>query len=149
MKRRSPAARLARALLILVLGAALASVAAVTALRWLPVPVTAFMVQERIASRAAGTPLHQRHAWVAWPRISRHAALAVIAAEDQNFLLHHGFDFHAIENRNLSIDIASPVQASVIVASYTCRITRRSPARFRASGKWGFRAATSRGSTCH
>ena len=68
-----------------------------TALRWLPVPVTAFMVQERIASRAAGTPLHQRHAWVAWPRISRHAALAVIAAEDQNFLLHHGFDFHAIE----------------------------------------------------
>jgi monofunctional biosynthetic peptidoglycan transglycosylase len=37
------------------------------------------------------------HDWVAWPEISRHAAVAVIAAEDQHFLEHGGFDFKAID----------------------------------------------------
>jgi monofunctional biosynthetic peptidoglycan transglycosylase len=34
---------------------------------------------------------------VPWSKISRHAAIAVIAAEDQKFLVHDGFDFDAIE----------------------------------------------------
>jgi monofunctional biosynthetic peptidoglycan transglycosylase len=34
---------------------------------------------------------------VPWSRISRQAALAVIAAEDQKFLRHDGFDFESIE----------------------------------------------------
>ncbi len=32
-----------------------------------------------------------------WTQISRHAAVAVIAAEDQKFLVHGGFDFASIE----------------------------------------------------
>jgi monofunctional biosynthetic peptidoglycan transglycosylase len=97
MRRRSLAARIARAAAIAVLGAAVASVLVVAGFRWLPVPVTAFMVQERLAARAADAALQQRHRWVPWAGISRHAALAVIAAEDQKFLLHDGFDFQAIE----------------------------------------------------
>jgi monofunctional biosynthetic peptidoglycan transglycosylase len=78
------------------LGVAVASVLVVAALRWLPVPVTAFMAGERFAAHA-GQPLDQRHQWVPWQRISRHAAVAVIAAEDQKFLVHDGFDFEQIE----------------------------------------------------
>jgi monofunctional biosynthetic peptidoglycan transglycosylase len=44
-----------------------------------------------------------RYQWTDWARISPHAAIAVIAAEDQLFRDHRGFDFHAITramNRN-------------------------------------------------
>jgi monofunctional biosynthetic peptidoglycan transglycosylase len=97
MKRRSLAARLARAVTTAVLSAAVASIVAVAGFRWLPVPMTAFMAVERMHARAGGEALLQQHAWVPWERISRHAAVAVIAAEDQKFLVHEGFDFEAIE----------------------------------------------------
>lgn len=97
MQRRSPAARFLRAAALALLAAAAASILAVAALRWLPVPATAFMLGERLAARAEGTPLDQRQDWVPWERISPHAAVAVIAAEDQKFLAHRGFDFAAIE----------------------------------------------------
>ena len=93
---RSLPARLVRWAVNTLLALAAASVLAVIAFRWLPVPSTAFMIGERLASRA-GPSLDQRHDWVPWPRISPHAAVAVIAAEDQMFLLHDGFDFAQIE----------------------------------------------------
>ena len=93
---RSRPARLVRWAVNTLLALAAASVLAVIAFRWLPVPTTAFMIGERLASRA-GPPLVQRHDWVPWPRISPHAGVAVIAAEDQMFLLHDGFDFAQIE----------------------------------------------------
>src|SRR5687768_5145851 len=95
MKRSLPA-RLARWATTAIVGAAVLSILAVAALRWLPVPVTAFMVGERCAARAAKSPLSQQHDWVPWARISPHAAAAVIASEDQKFLAHGGFDFEQI-----------------------------------------------------
>jgi monofunctional biosynthetic peptidoglycan transglycosylase len=62
---------------------------AILALRWLPPPTTAFML------RHAG-PLRQR--WVAWPEISPHVSVAVVAAEDQKFPHHHGFDLASISS---------------------------------------------------
>jgi monofunctional biosynthetic peptidoglycan transglycosylase len=97
MKRRSLPARLARWVAIALFASATASVVVVAGLRWLPVPITAFMMHERIAAGGDAAPLRQRHQWVPWSRISRHAAVAAIAAEDQKFLVHDGFDFEAIE----------------------------------------------------
>jgi monofunctional biosynthetic peptidoglycan transglycosylase len=37
------------------------------------------------------------HDWVPWPQISKQAAIAVIASEDQKFLGHQGFDLEAID----------------------------------------------------
>jgi len=93
---RSLPARLVRWAVHIFLALAAASVLAVIAFRWLPVPTTAFMIGERLAAKA-GPRLDQRHDWVPWPRISPHAAVAVIAAEDQMFLFHDGFDFAQIE----------------------------------------------------
>jgi monofunctional biosynthetic peptidoglycan transglycosylase len=97
MQRRSLAARILRTAAVAILASAAASIVAVAALRFLPVPLTAFMVGERLATRADGKPLDQQQDWVPWKRIAPYAAVAVIAAEDQKFPAHDGFDFEAIE----------------------------------------------------
>lgn len=97
MNRRSLPARLARWVMTAILGAAIASILVVAAFRWLPVPTTAFMIEERVAASRDGLTLAQQHDWVPWTQISLHAAVAAIAAEDQTFLVHGGFDFASIE----------------------------------------------------
>ena len=88
MTRRSWPARIARLLVIGLLSLTAGSVLIVAMFRWLPVPVTLFMLQDD------GPTAHD---WVAWQEISRHAAVAVIASEDQRFMAHGGFDFEAID----------------------------------------------------
>ena len=87
-----------RFVLWLAAGAVLLPVLLVLLLRWLPPPTSAFMLARHIerwrTQPAAATPL--RYQWVPWARISPQMPLAVIAAEDQNFFDHHGFDLEAI-----------------------------------------------------
>lgn len=98
MTRRSWPVRMLRMLAIAFLSVAAGSVLLVAVLRWLPVPVTSFMIHDYIAAsdekRAGNRPAHD---WIPWPEISKHAAVAVIAAEDQKFLGHQGFDLEAID----------------------------------------------------
>ncbi|WP_217807280.1 monofunctional biosynthetic peptidoglycan transglycosylase [Methylomagnum ishizawai] len=82
----------------LVLGFVLLTVASVALLRWLPPPITSFMLiaqAEAIAARR--TDFRLNYHWVDWDGISTSAKDAVIAAEDQGFFEHGGFDFQAIE----------------------------------------------------
>ena len=73
------------------------SVLAMVALRWLQPPTTAFMMQSRIeAYREGRTDFRLHQQWVDWEAISPHAGIAVVAAEDQRFPTHHGFDLEAI-----------------------------------------------------
>jgi monofunctional biosynthetic peptidoglycan transglycosylase len=91
-------ARLGRALLLAVAAWAAVTVAAVVAMRWVNPPTSAFMLRDRLGalfSRDAGYEF--RHDWRDWDQISRNAALAVVAAEDQQFPQHHGFDFKQID----------------------------------------------------
>jgi monofunctional biosynthetic peptidoglycan transglycosylase len=67
------------------------SVGAVVALRWIDPPTSAFMIRERFS-----TPV--RHHWVDWANTSAHIKVAVIAAEDQNFPVHYGFDLKSIND---------------------------------------------------
>lgn len=98
VKRRAGLLRRgARALLWLVLGALGGALCLVLALRWINPPTSAFMLGTRIAALAAGDRRYQTHyQWVDLERISPQAALAVIAAEDQLFPFHAGFDFKSI-----------------------------------------------------
>ena len=58
---------------------------------------TAFMEAglERLRARDSGARL--QHQWVPYGRVSAHLKRAVIAAEDQRFCEHSGFDLEAIE----------------------------------------------------
>ena len=66
-------------------------------LRWLRPLTSAFMLEERLAAWQAGdAPYHTDFRWVSLEQISPHAAIAVIASEDQQFPFHAGFDFDSI-----------------------------------------------------
>jgi monofunctional biosynthetic peptidoglycan transglycosylase len=58
-------------------------------------PTTAFMVARRL--EATG-PFVLKQQWVPLERVSANLQLAFIAAEDQKFPDHHGFDVEAIED---------------------------------------------------
>jgi monofunctional glycosyltransferase len=75
----------------------LASVLLVLLFRFISPPVSALMIERRIDSWSADGRYSPRYKWVRFEQIAPVMAVAVIAAEDQNFLQHHGFDWHAIE----------------------------------------------------
>jgi monofunctional biosynthetic peptidoglycan transglycosylase len=97
-RRRSLPSRLLRALLAAAVALLLALLGLLLAFRWVPVPLTAFMVRDRVGALVTRAPGYEfRHDWVPWERISPHAAVAVIAAEDQKFASHSGFDLESID----------------------------------------------------
>ena len=68
------------------------------ALRWIDPPFTAFMIESRMGALFSRQPGYEfRHEWRDWDRISKNAALAVVASEDQLFPDHNGFDFKQID----------------------------------------------------
>jgi monofunctional biosynthetic peptidoglycan transglycosylase len=97
-RRRSLPSRLLRAFLAAAAVLLLALLGLLVAFRWVPVPLTAFMVRDYVVAFATRAPGYEfSHDWVAWERISPHAAVAVIAAEDQKFASHAGFDLESID----------------------------------------------------
>lgn len=81
----------------------------VLALRWIDPPTSAFMLADDAAD--------VRYEWADGSRVSAQLKLAVIAAEDQRFFDHHGFDFKAInkalEERSRRVRGASTISQQV------------------------------------
>ncbi|HSC84647.1 MAG TPA: monofunctional biosynthetic peptidoglycan transglycosylase [Pseudomonas sp.] len=84
--------RLSKLLLWFAAGSALL----VLALRWIDPPGTALMVERKIESWVDGEPIDLQRSWRPWNELPDNLKIAVIAAEDQKFAEHHGFDFAAI-----------------------------------------------------
>jgi len=90
--------RLLRGLGLALAAWAVVTVGVVVALRWIDPPITSFMVLSRVAALMSDRPGYDfDYQWRDWGQISPNAALAVVAAEDQQFPLHHGFDFKQID----------------------------------------------------
>jgi monofunctional biosynthetic peptidoglycan transglycosylase len=82
-----------------VAGFGLVSLLLVLPLRWINPPVTSFMVQHWVAAWQEGRKRpYLYHEWVDWSGIAPVLPLAVVAAEDQRFPSHWGFDFTEIGN---------------------------------------------------
>lgn len=96
MKKASLLRRLIRGLLLVLSLLLLTAVATVLALRWVNPPTSAFMIAARIAAFQDSRPYRTDYRWVNLEGISPQAAIAVIAAEDQQFPFHMGFDFKSI-----------------------------------------------------
>ena len=73
------------------------SILSVILLRFLPVYVTPLMFIRTFQQLGSGESVVWHHHWVPLDEISPHLPVAVMASEDQRFLLHHGFDYDAIE----------------------------------------------------
>jgi len=73
------------------------SILLVLVFRWAPVPLSSLMFQRQLAASWRGEQSYRLvYTWVSLTRISLSAPLAVLAAEDQKFFDHNGFDFEAI-----------------------------------------------------
>ncbi|MFY0992540.1 monofunctional biosynthetic peptidoglycan transglycosylase [Halomonas sp. C05BenzN] len=87
-----PWRRAGRLLALVLLGFVGLSLLLVLLLRVVPVFGSMVMVERKVQSWIAREPIRIEHQWRARDALSDHAKLAVIAAEDQRFPLHRGFD---------------------------------------------------------
>ena len=93
LKRRNALKRFRRGLLAGLAASLLLCITPVIILRWVPPPTSAVMLQRILVQE------HEvDYQWVPLSQISPQAALAVVAAEDQKFPDHWGFDLKAIKN---------------------------------------------------
>ncbi|CAN1542881.1 monofunctional biosynthetic peptidoglycan transglycosylase [Flavobacteriaceae bacterium] len=65
--------------------------------KFVPVPITPLMVSRAVENKLAGKEMICNHDWVPIEKISKNLQKAVIASEDGTFLIHHGFDFTAMQ----------------------------------------------------
>lgn len=96
-KHRSVPRRVLFAFAKMAVGLVVLSVLAVLVLRFVPPVTSAFMVTryaEGVFGGHAYTAIDYR--WVNWKKISPQMPLAAVAAEDQKFPDHFGFDFEAM-----------------------------------------------------
>jgi monofunctional biosynthetic peptidoglycan transglycosylase len=77
-------------------GALALLVLCVLSLRWIDPFSSAFMLEARLSHLGGLPPYRTDYRWVNLEAISPHAAIAVIASEDQQFPFHTGFDFKSI-----------------------------------------------------
>lgn len=74
------------------------SVLWVVVLKVVPVWVTPLMLVRKVEASREGESTKIYHDWESYDNISKEAALAVVASEDQNFPNHWGFDFDQIQD---------------------------------------------------
>ena len=79
------------------IGCLLFSLLVVSLFKWVDPPITSFMIQNKLEAFRKKEKITLRREWADLKNISPSMQIAVIAAEDQNFSDHHGFDFEAIE----------------------------------------------------
>ncbi len=84
---------------LIILAVFIFSVDLVLCFRWIPPPTSAFMMQRRIQKLFNHEKkVAIRYRWVNRESISPWLPLAVVAAEDQKFPIHRGFDFESISD---------------------------------------------------
>lgn len=82
---------------------AMASFLQVAVLRFVDPPFTAFMLARQVEAWGAGElGFRVAYDWRDLERISPSLPVAMVAAEDQNFATHSGFDFKAIEKARIN-----------------------------------------------
>jgi monofunctional glycosyltransferase len=89
--------RLLKWIVMVVLACVVLSALAVLMLRWVDPPTSAYMLEARFDAMSAGDRTYRTdYEWVNLEHISPHAAIAVVASEDQQFPFHAGFDLNSI-----------------------------------------------------
>lgn len=89
---------------------------------WLPVPYTGVMLERQLAAWLSEKSSYQvRHQWASVDSISGHMLQAVVAAEDQKFLQHYGFDMQAIEKALVYNNKGKKVRGASTISQQTAK----------------------------
>ena len=79
--------------------AILLSILAVLSLRFVAPLTSAVMLEAWLGAKLGGNhSFNLQYRWTPWERVSKSLPIALVAAEDQKFPFHHGFDFDAIHS---------------------------------------------------
>lgn len=89
--------------------------------KFVPVPFTPLMAVRAIENVAADRELEFSHDWVSIDKISPNMQKAVIAAEDSNFLTHHGFDFEAMEKAMKNNEKGRKIKGGSTISQQTAK----------------------------
>lgn len=89
-------AKLLRTVLITLFACLAFSILLVLMLRWINPPYSALMLERQLSATLAGQSYNSQRTWATWSTLPDNLKIAVIAAEDQQFPNHHGFDIAAI-----------------------------------------------------
>lgn len=91
-------------------------------LRILPVPFSSYMAQQKIGHLLRlDFDYNLQHDWVSLDDISPEMQLAVIAAEDQGFAEHNGFDWRAIEKAFIHNQKSKAVRGGSTISQQTAK----------------------------
>jgi monofunctional biosynthetic peptidoglycan transglycosylase len=114
--------RIARITAWVMLALLVIAVVPVIALRWIDPPTSAFMLSRR--AEGVFNPSRRvtiEYQWKDIETISRNAQLAMIAAEDQKFLDHEGFDFESIEKAFDSNGKGKPIRGASTISQQVAK----------------------------
>lgn len=92
MKSKKLFSRIRKVILKLIVSFFAVSIGLVIFFKFVPIPITMTMIGQRIQQG------HLNYDWEPMENISDEMKIAVVAAEDQLFPEHHGFDIEAIKN---------------------------------------------------
>ena len=94
----------------------------VLVLRFIDPPFTTFMAARQLSAWTGGDRgFRLSHEWRDLDRISPHLPLAMIAAEDQNFTRHHGFDLDAIAKARANNAKGRKVRGASTISQQTAK----------------------------
>ena len=94
----------------------------VVPLRWVDPPTSSFMLQRKWEGWLGDETVPRLdHQWVPWTRISTSVPLAVVAAEDQRFPVHRGFDLVEIQNALAERDTTGRVRGASTISQQVAK----------------------------
>jgi monofunctional biosynthetic peptidoglycan transglycosylase len=89
--------------------------------KFIPVPFTPLMVIRCAEQLADGRPLKLDKDWVSYENISPHLPIAVVAAEDQKFTQHFGFDIEAIKKALKHNEKSTKIRGGSTISQQTAK----------------------------
>jgi monofunctional biosynthetic peptidoglycan transglycosylase len=95
---------------------------AVLILRFVPPLTSAFMLERRLAASLHGErDFHLRYQWKPYAQVSAELPIALVAAEDQKFPSHHGFDLQAIADALDEADEGERLRGASTISQQTAK----------------------------
>lgn len=95
---------------------------AVVLLRFVPPATSAVMVERQFSAWLHHeADFHLRQHWVPWHAIAADVPLAMVAAEDQKFPFHHGFDLDSIQRAIDAADDGARLRGASTISQQTAK----------------------------
>ena len=113
--------RVLKIILKIVVGFLILSIATTIIYRFVPVPVTPLMLIRCVEQKQDGKNMKLSKDWRPLEEISSHLQLAVVCTEDQNFLLHYGFDFKALKKAMLNNEKSKKIRGGSTISQQTAK----------------------------